>query len=360
MGPDSPPGRQLKFPHPFPPAAPAPLARPRGSPTLHRRVRPSPRRPPPHPAPHDPPPPGVPGPHLSRRRPRLPATSASLLHPRPSGARSKLPLSLRSSGSGRRLRVAPAAAGSGGPEGAAGGGDEVRGGGACSSSPHSDRSRAGDPKPAAAPVGRIARLPLAAALRRQGRKDEAEGAARSSEEEAPLPAPPRPVCLREPDWPAAPAAPGAGPRRGRGRPLRACARLPRPPRRPLSAVAAGARPSNAGEVELGLGGKGRAVAGGGGSDGGTTPGRLYYDEEACGAGASQGYARRNASGQGASARLSVARPAAPPEARSADSLTPAPASGHLSEGVLVFGLDVYGSAEGGRARDPDRYLMEIV
>lgn len=171
-------------------------------------ARGAPRPSPPH---VTPPPPGVPGPHLSRRRPRLPATSASLLHPRPSGARSKLPLSLRSSGSGRRLRVAPAAAGSGGPEGAAVGGDEVRGGGACSSSPHSDRSRAGDPKPAAAPAGRIARLPLAAALRRQGRKDEAEGAERSSEEEAPLPAPLRPVCLREPDEPAAPAAPGAGP-----------------------------------------------------------------------------------------------------------------------------------------------------
>ena len=112
-------------------------------------------------------------------------------------------------------------------------------------------------------------------------------------------------------------------------------------------------------MESGLGGKGRAVAGGGGSGGGTTPGRLY-DEEACGVGASQGYRRRNASRQGASARLSVARPAAPAEARSADSVTPAPALGHLSEGVLVFGLDMYGNAEGSRARDPDRYLMEIV
>jgi hypothetical protein len=75
--------------------------------------------------------------HLSRRRPRLPASSASRRQPRPSGARSKLSLSLRSSGSRRRLRVAPAGRANDGPEGAA------EGGGACSGSPHSDMARAG-------------------------------------------------------------------------------------------------------------------------------------------------------------------------------------------------------------------------
>lgn len=177
-------------PRSLPPAAPAPSqVAPLFSNLTHRRVRPpspaptslSPRAPRPSTPPRDPAPPlhptppRAPVPHLSRRRPRLPATSASLLHPRPSGARSKLRPSLRSSGSGRRLRVTPAAAGSADPEGAAAGGCDARGGGACSSSPHSDMSRAGDPATAAAPAGRIAHFPLApslvAAPRRQGRKD---------------------------------------------------------------------------------------------------------------------------------------------------------------------------------------------
>ena len=58
--------------------------------------------------------------------------------------------------------------------------------------------------------------------------------------------------------------------------------------------------------------------------------------------------------------FSIAGGSAPPEARSADSVTcvcpatpPAPALGSLSGGFLVLGLDVYGIAKGSGARDPD-------
>lgn len=52
-------------------------------------------------------------------------------------------------------------------------------------------------------------------------------------------------------------------------------------------------------------------------------------------------------------RLSIADPAAPPQAHSADSVTcvcpappPAPTFGNLSGGFLVLGLDVHGIAKG--------------
>lgn len=127
--------------------------------------------------------------HLSRRRPRLPATSASCRQPRPSGARSKLSLSLRSSGSGRRLRVAPAGGEIEGPGDAVGGCCTARGGEACSGCPHSDM---------ATPVASTAQLPPVTSglgvrapsaclpgCRRSGRRS--RRTARPSQEEALLP-----------------------------------------------------------------------------------------------------------------------------------------------------------------------------
>lgn len=63
-----------------------------------------------------------------------------------------------------------------------------------------------------------------------------DGAAPCSEEEAPLPAPQRQVCLGESGPLAAVAAPGAGPRAGAGLPtarVRAAAHLPPPFAPPL-------------------------------------------------------------------------------------------------------------------------------
>lgn len=234
--------------------------------SAHSRRRPLPSSAPPTapPLPHGSPPrsarsPGLPRPraHLRRRRPRLPASSASLLQPRPSGAWSRCSLSLRSSGSRKRLRVAPAGGASSGPVRAA------EGGRACSGSPNSDMARAGDPGlpgllPAPSRASAPGHLPLASEPRRQGRKHKSGSAARTSEEEAPLPAPTRLVCLGEPGLPATPAtqrggAPGgrgteprgAGPwasRGGAGSPtagVRAAVRLPRPPLR--SRAGSGAR-----------------------------------------------------------------------------------------------------------------------
>lgn len=169
----------------LPPPLPAlrPHPRPRTVPGGHPLCGTSPALPPVPPALRTHPPPksgprdlapAPRAPHLSRRRPRLPASSASLRQPRPSGARSKLPLSLRSSGSGRRLRVALPGVGSGSPEGGTRGSCEAGGDGARGGSPHIGRSRAGDAATAADPAGRIAvsapaHLPLAArSPRRRG------------------------------------------------------------------------------------------------------------------------------------------------------------------------------------------------
>lgn len=160
--------------------------------------------------------------HLSLRRPRLPASSASCLQPRPSGARSKLSLSLRSSGSGRRLRVAPAGGALGGPEGAVGGGCTAGGSEACSGCPHNDMATPVAPPPsssrsprASAPVCTF-RL-LLAVPRVAGAEGEVRRTVRPSQEEVLLP--PRATGSPEKTR-GAPAEEGGGGPRGRGRAAR--------------------------------------------------------------------------------------------------------------------------------------------
>lgn len=307
--------------------------------------------------------PALQAPHLSRRRPRLPATSASLLQPRPSGARSKLPLSFRSSCSGRRLMVALPGAGSGGPEGVTRGSCGAGGDRACCGSPHCGISRAGDPATAAAPAGRIADVgssaPSARPLARSsaaeaGAEGQAGSAAPHTEEEAPLP--PRRdrfAAGSRVDRPRRPRR-GGGAWAGAGPPtVRACAA--RLLALPTNSACGGAR-FKPPEVESWVGRKDRVVAAGGGSGGGTTPGRLHYGEEACGAGASRDRGRMIAPRQGRerSGALSPAPCFSAALCRFSDLRVPgdvtAPALGNLRVGFLVLGIDVCGIVKGSGAR----------
>lgn len=163
--------------------------------------------------------------HLSLRRPRLPASSASCLQPRPSGARSKLSLSLRSSGSGRRLRVAPAGGALGGPEGAVEGGCTAGGSEACSGCPHSDMATPVAPPPsssrslrASAPVCTF-RL-LLAVPRVAGAEGEVRRTLRPSQEEVLLPA----RATGSPEKPRGAPAEEGGAGLGGGAGLRVCGR----------------------------------------------------------------------------------------------------------------------------------------
>ncbi|XP_012507188.1 PREDICTED: uncharacterized protein LOC105816350 [Propithecus coquereli] len=121
-------------------------------------------------------------------------------------------------------------------------------------------ARADDPRPPLRPptasrTSATARLPLAPSLacqlRRQGRKDKSRGAARPSEEEARLPAPPRAVCSRsraarpcQPRW-------GRGLERGAGPTarVRAAALLRRLLRRLRALRGARFKPGRSGPVE---------------------------------------------------------------------------------------------------------------
>ena len=172
-----------------------------------------------------------------------------------------------------------------GPEGAAAGGCETRDGGACSSSPQSDMSRAGDPAMAAAPAGRIAHLPLAPSLaatpRRQGRKDESGGACTALGGGSSAPRPTETGLPGKRSRRASQRRGGGGASGGGGvaptERVRAAARLRGPPRHLRVRGGARFKPR---EVESWLSRKGRVVAARGGRGGGTTPERHCYREEA--------------------------------------------------------------------------------